>query len=107
MYEEFFFARLTKLRLAKNVSARDMSFDIGQNKNYINQIENGKAFPSMQGFFYICEYLNITPKDFFDEGKTNPALMDEFLSLLRKLDDESIRQLLGIASLLPQKQSPK
>jgi hypothetical protein len=32
----------------------------------INNIENGINLPSMQAFFYICEYLEITPKEFFD-----------------------------------------
>ena len=46
-------------------SAREMSLALGQNPSYINRIENGKALPSMQGFFSICEYLQITPGDFF------------------------------------------
>ena len=61
MYEEFFCLRLAKLREQKGVSAREMSLAIGQNPSYINRIENGKAFPSMQVFFYICEYLGVTP----------------------------------------------
>ena len=51
--EEFFRQRLTQLRIQKGVSARDMSLSIGQSESYINKIENGKSFPSMQIFFYI------------------------------------------------------
>ena len=65
MYEEFFSRRLAQLRAQKGVSAREMSLAIGQNSSYINRIENQRAFPSMQGFFYICEYLGITPGAFF------------------------------------------
>ena len=65
MYEEFFADRLSELRTEKNVSAREMSLAIGQNASYINRIENRKSFPSMQLFFYICEYLEITPQEFF------------------------------------------
>lgn len=53
MYEEFFSRRLAQLRAQKGVSAREMSLAIGQNSSYINRIENQRAFPSMQGFFYI------------------------------------------------------
>ena len=67
MYEEEFPLRLAQLRTKKGVSARDMSLSIGQNPGYINNIECGKALPSMTGFFYICEYLNITPSEFFDK----------------------------------------
>ena len=63
MFEDFFVERLTSLRNQKNVSAREMSLALGQNGSYINRIENKQAFPSMQAFFYICEYLQISPKD--------------------------------------------
>ena len=63
--EETFASRLTSLREQKKVSAREMSLDLGQNGSYINQIENRKAFPSMQCFFYICDYLQISPAAFF------------------------------------------
>lgn len=64
MMEEFFGQRLAQLRMTKGVSARDMSLSLGQSPSYINKIENGKTFPSMQNFFYICEYLGISPGDF-------------------------------------------
>lgn len=72
MTEKEFSLRLAQLRSEKGVSARDMSLSIGQNASYINNIENGKALPSMTGFFYICEYLNITPGEFFDAENKNP-----------------------------------
>lgn len=66
--EDFFVDRLTELRTERKVSARKMSLDLQQNSSYINRIENKKAFPSMQLFFDICEYLHITPGQFFDRG---------------------------------------
>lgn len=72
MTEKEFSLRLAQLRNDKGVSARDMSLSIGQNASYINNIENGKALPSMSGFFYICEYLNISPKDFLTRITKNP-----------------------------------
>ena len=72
MYENFVPERLAKLRTQKGVSARDMSLSLGQANNYINNIENKKSLPSMPSFFYICEYLGVTPQEFFDEGNANP-----------------------------------
>ena len=72
MYEKEFSQRLAQLRLQKGISARDMSLSIGQNPGYVNTIENGKSFPTMTNFFYICEYLNITPMEFFDMSSDNP-----------------------------------
>lgn len=70
MYEELFPERLAKLREARKISAREMSLAIGKNENYINRIENRKTYPSMQVFFRICEYLEVTPQEFF---QTNHA----------------------------------
>ena len=79
MYKEFVPERLAKLRMQKGVSARDMSLSLGQANNYINNIENKKSLPAMQSFFYICEYLGITPQEFFDEGNVHPALLQEII----------------------------
>lgn len=86
MYEELTQNRIAQLRIQKGVSARDMSLSLGQNTNYINQIENGKALPSLQGLFYICEYLGITPQQFFDEGDVYPVQLAELVKNLKKLD---------------------
>ena len=70
---EDFMRRSVQLRTNKGVFARDMSLSIGQSAGYINNIENGVNLPSMTVVFYICEYLGITPKEFFDTETTNPT----------------------------------
>ena len=60
MDEKDFAMRLARLREKKGVSARDMSLSIGQNPGYINNIETGKSKPSLDGIFYICEYLGVS-----------------------------------------------
>ncbi len=97
MYENFFSKRLAQLRMAKGVSARSMSLSIGQNPSYINNIETGKTLPSMAGFFYICEYLNITPAQFFDTENQNPEYLDQLVQELKHLD---AKQLETISSLV-------
>ncbi len=97
MYEEFFSLRLAELRMQKGVSARDMSLSIGQSENYINKIENRKSLPSMHAFFFICEYLGVTPAQFFDKDNQNPALLNDALSEIRKLDEASLAHLRGLA----------
>ena len=95
--EDMFKNRLVELRLRKNVSARDMSLSIGQNPGYINNIESGKALPSLTGFFYICEYLNITPQEFFDTDLEYPEQIRSITNDLKKLDE---RQLKNIAEII-------
>ncbi len=96
MYENFIPERLAQLREQKNVSARDMSLSLGQANNYINNIENKKALPSMQAFFYICEYLGVTPQEFFDEGNPYPARLKDVIKDLKKLDDRALSHVAEI-----------
>lgn len=93
MYEKLFAERLTALRIQKNISAREMSLSLGQNESYINRIENGKAFPSMQVFFYICEYLDITPREFWDVENESPKRAAEIINILKKFDAEQLDAL--------------
>jgi transcriptional regulator with XRE-family HTH domain len=78
-----------------NVSARDMSLSLGQSPNYINNIENHNALPSMQMFLYICEYFKITPKEFFDESVKEPVLVEELIKLGKKLNHEQLETLIS------------
>lgn len=94
--EEKFAERLSQLRLAKGVSARDMSLSIGQSAGYINNIENKNNLPSMSAFFYICEYLEISPQDFFDFDSKNPEKLNEIITYLKQVDDEQLDNLIGI-----------
>lgn len=96
MFEDLFYQRLAKLRMEKGVSARDMSLSIGQSAGYINALENRNGFPSMQVFFYICEYLGVTPSEFFDEGNSHPTEYQEIITDLNALDAESIKNVKAI-----------
>ncbi len=97
MDEKAFAMRLARLREKKGVSARDMSLSIGQNPGYINNIETGKSKPSLDGFFFICEYLGVTPGEFFDMESANPSKLDSMMKDMKKLND---RQLEMIAALI-------
>ena len=103
MYEDFVPERIAQLRIQKGVSARDMSLSLGQANNYINNIENKKSLPAMQSFFYICEYLGVTPREFFDEDTPNPSALREFLQEAQQLDEKPREYLLGLMKELNRK----
>lgn len=96
MLEEQFAHRLTQLRLAKGVSARDMSLSIGQSEAYINRIENKKMLPSMTTFFYICDYLNITPCEFFTFDDTMSLDIISAVRKLNSLDSKKRKHILAV-----------
>lgn len=96
--EDKFAERLTELRIAKGVSSRDMSLSIGQSAGYINNIENKNNLPSMTSFFYICEYLNISPKDFFDIDSNNPEKLNKLIEKLKLLDNSQLEHIIAIVN---------
>ena len=95
-YAEFIRNRITELRLLKNVSEYQMSLDLGHSKSYIQGISSGKALPSMSEFIAICEYFEISPRDFFDDGTSNPMLMQKLFDKSKSLRDSDVELLLNI-----------
>ena len=90
MEKKQFAQRMSQLRQAKGVSARDMSLSLGQSAGYINNIENGVNLPSMSTFFYICEYLGVTPDPvrLLSLSKSLRRLSSRQLELLEQLVQE-------------------
>ena len=67
MDENYIRNKISELRIKKGLSEYKMSLDLGHSKSYIQSISSGKALPSLSEFLYICNYLGVTPKDFFDD----------------------------------------
>lgn len=93
MFEEYIPKRIAQLRNAKRVSAREMSLSVGQNKNYIAQIENGQTLPSLPALLFICDYLGIHPREFFDDGTQDPVLLHGLEDKLKQLTPEQLSHI--------------
>ena len=50
----------------------------------------------MSGFFFICEYLNISPRDFFDMDTDYPKELQDLIVNLKKLDERQLHNISGI-----------
>lgn len=94
--EQFIRERITQLRVKKGVSEYQMSYDLGHSRGYINNISSGKSMPSMIEFLAICEYFGITPRDFFDERRENPALTSKAVDEIESLDEEDVLLILTL-----------
>ena len=106
-FKSIFAQRLYTLRTEHNISAREMSLAIGQNSSYINRIENKITLPSMQGFLYICEYLKITPQEFFDTGTKYPTTLRTTIDMLNQLDEQELEAInLMLQMIIKNKKPP-
>ncbi len=94
--EEFVSKRLTELRIKKDVSEYQMSLELGHSRSYIQSISSGRVMPSMKEFLAICDYLDITPMQFFDEDTENPLLVQRAIQGLAWLRDKDLLMLIGL-----------
>lgn len=93
MNEQFIRNRITELRLKKDISEYQMSLDLGKNKSYIQGISSGRSMPSMKQFFEICDYLEITPLEFFNTDKNEQPLLREAAALMKDLNKEDLEAI--------------
>ena len=103
MDDNFIRSRITDLRLKKGVSEYKMSTDMGHSKSYIQSITSGRSMPPLSEFLYMCEYFGVTPRDFFDDGLKNPALLQQAIDGLRTLNDADIMLIVGHIKRLQEK----
>lgn len=104
MTDSFIRERITELRIKKGVSEYKMSTDLGHSKSYIQSITSGRSLPSLSEFLYICDYLSVTPKDFFDQDITEPLLLRQLINLSKNMSDKDLLALINIADRLNEKQ---
>lgn len=103
MDEAYIRDRISQLRIKKGVSEYKMSLDLGHSKSYVQSISSGKALPSFSEFLYICEYLGVTPKDFFDSEVADPQLLYKLSSIARRLPPVDLEALVNMAERLADK----
>jgi len=100
MEYDFIRKRITELRIKKGVSEYQMSLDLGHSRSYIQNISAGRSKPSIDEFLYICEYLNVSPRDFFDEGNSQPILIQKALDGMQTLSGKDLLTLLSLIDRL-------
>ena len=94
MDEQFIRDRISSLREEKKVSERKMSLDLGHSTSYVRSIISGRAMPSMGEFLYICEYLGITPHEFFNEERSTTLVQQKAIDHIYGMSDEDVALLL-------------
>ena len=100
---QFIRDRISVLRTKKNVSEYRMSTDLGHSKSYIQSISSGRSMPSLGEFLYICEYLGVTPREFFDVDMKEPQLVQKLYELTRNMSKADLNVLISTAERLNSK----
>ena len=92
-YNEFIRARITELRIRKDVSEHKMSLDIDKSGSYIRGITNGAALPSLKELFNIIAYFEMTPAAFFAPMGNKDTPYHRLCERLSTLTDEEIEKV--------------
>lgn len=93
---EYVRQRITELRLKRNISEYQLSYDVGHSKNYVHNIVSGYSQPSVKELLYLIEALGVTPRDFFDETDefSNPYLAKRIVDGIKNMSDENLEAVL-------------
>ena len=97
-YEAQIRARITQLRLAKNVSEHRMSLDLDKSGSYIRGITSGVALPSLKELLRIIEYFEMTPAEFFAPMDETSTPYHTLCETLRTMDDASLEKVIQFVS---------
>ena len=96
--ETFIRERITQLRMQKGISEYKMSYELGQNKSYIQSISSGRALPSMSQFIRICEYFDMTPLEFFDIDNKTPSLLRSIMNKIKSFSEEDLMLIYNLVN---------
>lgn len=92
-YDEFIRARITELRIRKDVSEHRMSLDLDKSGAYIRGITSGANLPSLKELFNIISYFEMTPAEFFAPTENMDTPYRKLCEKLRALSDEEIEKV--------------
>lgn len=103
MNKEFIRNRIYSIRNANNISARNLSLELGMSSEYVNQLEGGRLNPSIDFLVNFCNYFNLSLSDFFDTKTNYPTKLKELIAELNKLNDEELDLIFKLATYLNSK----
>lgn len=92
--------RIAYFRTAKHYTVNKLATLAGISQSYLRDIELGKKNPTVEVLSYICEALEISLRDFFDEESTTRLFGDPLLSSLYQLTEEQKNALIAFIKTL-------
>ncbi len=85
--QKIFIKNLRSYRTAKGFSQLAFAEKIGLSQNYLNAVENGKNFPSVEVLQKIADELNILPYELFLESPILSSQISKNSGSAQKLEN--------------------
>lgn len=91
--------RISQLRVDNHLSEYALSYAIGRSRGYITSISTGRILPSWSKFFALCDYLSLSPSEFFDPEREEDHVITEIVSELKNLTKEQQTAFLEVIKM--------
>ena len=85
--------RITYFRTQKNYSVNKLANLAGISQSYLRDVELGNKNPTIEILSYICDALNISLKDFFDDDLPAQLKNDPLIGKIYKLTPKQKKAL--------------
>lgn len=86
--------RITYFRQLKGITVNRLANLAGISQSFLREIELGNKKPTVETLALLCEALNISLRDFFDDGTSSALAESELLQQVYRLSPEQ-QQLLA------------
>jgi transcriptional regulator with XRE-family HTH domain len=94
-------ARIKFFREGKNISVNKLANLAGISQSYLRDVELGNKNPTVIILSEICDALDITLKEFFDEELTSGISNDPLIHQIYRLSDAQRESLLTFLKTIP------
>ena len=78
---------IKRKRFERGLTQQDIADHLNVSVKSVSRWENGVNMPSMTAFFYICDFLHVTPEEFFSYETPNPLKTRDTYDLFCQLND--------------------
>ena len=99
-FARFIRERITELRMKKELSEHQMSYDLEKSRSYIYNISSGNALPSMKELLKIIEYFEMMLGEFFDDRSLCPSLIQKAIVGMNNLNEDDMEVILAMIGRL-------
>lgn len=92
--------RITFFREKKHYTVNKLATSAGISQSYLRDVELGKKKPTVEVLSYICDALDISLRDFFDDEIQEALTNDPLLEKIYELSSEQRTSLLNFLNAL-------
>lgn len=86
--------RITHFRMLKGYSVNKLANLSGISQSYLREVELGNKNPTVELLSLLCDALDISLKDFFDDQISDSFFNDPLISRIYRLSSEQRKALL-------------